>query len=403
MKLRFLRIIVGIVLCSCTNKGGSLFSGASGLPSYSGIDFDKIFSQKDNTFEHKDSILSVLNTYYQKIWEGRHLSGGLLIAKGDNIIFEKYKGYAKDNKREPIGRDTPMHIASTSKTMTAMAVMKLVEAGIINLNQALTDYFPNFPYKKVRIIDLLTQRSGLPKYEHFVEEIKPAPKQLNKKFLTNQDILDLMEAYKPPMVRPANTGFMYCNTNFALLALIIEKATKAPYPEAMQEILFKPLGMSHTFVFQEKDIPTAAQSFYASGKRCPLDRLDLIYGDKNIYTTPRDLLRFSQAMYSPKFLNEELRKKIFIPYSNEKKGIRNYGIGFRMKIYDGGRKLVYHNGWWHGTNSVFVHMLESKTTIIAIGNKFSKSIYTAEELSGLFGDYPEEREALLLALKEKND
>ena len=75
--------------------------------------------------------------------------------------------------------------------------------------------------------------------------------------------------------------------------------------------------------------------------------------------------------------NQDLQSKIFEPYSNEKKGINNYGLGFRMKEFDNGEKLTYHNGWWHGTNSVFAHLLKSKVTIIAIGNKYSGKVYSA--------------------------
>jgi hypothetical protein len=125
-----------------------------------------------------------------------------------------------------------------------------------------------------------------------------------------------------------------------------------------------------------------------------LDRLDLLYGDKNVYTTPRDLLNFSKALYSKNFLSSDLRKMIFQPYSNEKKGMNNYGIGFRMKVFDNGEKLTYHNGWWHGTNSVFAHLLKSNVTIIAIGNKYSNRVYSALSLSGMFENFPLERERL---------
>lgn len=59
-----------------------------------------------------------------------------------------------------------------------------------------------------------------------------------------------------------------------------------------------------------------------------------------------------------------------------------------MKLFDNGKNLTYHNGWWHGSNSVFVHLLESKVTIIALGNKYSKTIYSALTLSSIFEDFP---------------
>ncbi|WP_312761176.1 serine hydrolase domain-containing protein [Epilithonimonas sp.] len=364
----------------------------SKLPNYSNVDLSKVFTPAESTLENESTILPLINNYYQKVWEQGDLSGGILVAKGDKIIFEKYRGFGREGKQMPIDANTPLHVASVSKTMTAMAVLKLVEAGKLKMEDDLTKFFPKFPYKEITVFSLLSQRSGLPKYEHFDQSIKPAPEELKKDFISNQDVLDMLIKYKPELARLSNTGFMYCNTNFALLALIVEKVTATPFPEAMQEIVFKPLKMNHTFIFQKKDIPIASQSFYSGYRLYPLANLDLIYGDKNVYTTPRDLLNFSIALYSKDFLKPDLANKIFEPYSNEKKGINNYGLGFRMKEFDNGEKLTYHNGWWHGTNSVFAHLLKSKVTIVAIGNKYSQRVYSALSLSGLFENFPFEME-----------
>ena len=364
----------------------------SKLPNYSNVDLSKVFTPAESALENESTILPLINNYYQKVWEQGDLSGGILVAKGDKIIFEKYRGFGRENMQMPIDANTPLHVASVSKTMTAMAVLKLVEAGKLKMEDDLTKFFPKFPYKDITVFSLLSQRSGLPKYEHFDQSIKPAPEELKKDFISNQDVLDMLIKYKPELARLSNTGFMYCNTNFALLALIVEKVTATPFPEAMQEIVFKPLKMNHTYIFQKKDIPIASQSFYSGYRLYPLANLDLIYGDKNVYTTPRDLLNFSIALYSKDFLKPDLANKIFEPYSNEKKGINNYGLGFRMKEFDNGEKLTYHNGWWHGTNSVFAHLLKSKVTIVAIGNKYSQRVYSALSLSGLFENFPFEME-----------
>lgn len=387
-----------LVLClcfSCSKKQEDLtpVKPKTDLPHYADINFKTIFSPQDNTLAHEDSIKQIIEKYYQTIWDGSQLSGGFLVAKGNHILFERYRGYGREQEQMPITHNTPMHVASISKTMTAVAIMKLVEAKKINLHQKVTHFFPKFPYPEVEVIHLLNQRSGIPKYEHFLDHLAPKPKVLEQPFLSNQDILDVLIQYQPPLSRPTDTGFMYCNTNYALLALIVEQVTHKKFPVAMHEMLFEPLGMDDTYIFQERNIPTATQSFYYKGtKLYPLNNLDLIYGDKNVYTTPRDLLKFSQAMYAPNFLTPELMKQVFTPYSNEKDGVNNYGLGFRMKVYDNGEKLIYHTGWWHGSNAIFIHLLKSKTTIIAIGNRFSRSIYSAMTLSGLFEDFPFEVE-----------
>lgn len=396
-----------VFILSCKNNSEnkeSLTENTTNLPNYGNVDLGKVFSPQDGVLSNKDFIINYIDQYYKKVWERGDLSGGILVAKGNDILFENYRGFAREGNQNPIDKNTPLHVASVSKTLTAMAMLKLVEAGKIKLSDPLTQYFPGFPYPNVTVQTLLDQRSGLPKYEYFITKIQPAPTELSKTYITNQDVLNMLVKYKPDLARETDTGFMYCNTNFALLALLIEKVTKTPFPQAMKEMVFTPLKMTNTYIFQEKDIPTASQSFYYGGNRLyPLDRLDLIYGDKNVYTTPRDLYAFSKAMFSKDFLKPELKAMIFEPYSNEKAGQNNYGLGFRMKIFDNGEKLTYHNGWWHGTNSVFAHLLKSKVTIVAIGNKYSGKVYSALALSGLFEDFPPQKDKLNHIMNDNKD
>ena len=397
----FFLLLFSILLYSCKKEDKNEQITETSLPNFGNINLDGIFKRKDNRLENKDSIVSVIDNYYKNVWEKGDLWGGFLVAKGDEILYESYRGFAEDNKQVPINDTVALHVASISKSITAMAMMKLIDAGKLNIDDPVTKFFPKFPYPKVTVFTLLSQRSGLPKYEHLIGKIAPKPAEFDKKYLSNQDILNVLIQYKPELARETNTGFMYCNTNYAMLALLIEHVTKMPFPEAMQQIVFRPLKMKNTYILQEKQMASAAKSFYQRGPKVyPYDHLDLIYGDKNVYTTPRDLLNFSKALYAKNFLTPELHEKIFQPYSNEKPGINNYGIGFRMKIFDNGEKLTYHNGWWHGTNSVFAHLLKSNVTIIAIGNKYSSRVYSALALSGLFENFPYEREKFQKSMHE---
>lgn len=402
-RIIFFLSICGLVLFSCKKENKDSEETKTTLPNFGNVALDEVFKQSDSQLKNRDSIVSVIDSYYENVWEKGDLWGGFLVAKGDEILYEGYRGFTQDNKQGPVNDTVALHVASISKSITAMAVMKLIEAGKLELDAPLTQYFPKFPYPKVTVFTLLSQRSGLPKYEYFIEKIEPEPAELSKKYISNHDILNLLIRYKPELARATNTGFMYCNTNYALLALLVEHATKIPFPEAMQQIVFRPLKMKNTFILQEKDMESAAKSFYQRGPRVyPYDRLDLIYGDKNVYTTPRDLLNFSKAMFAKNFLREDLKKMIFEPYSNERPGVNNYGLGFRMKIFNENEKLTYHNGWWHGTNSVFGHLLKSKVTIIAIGNKYSSRVYTSLALSGLFENFPYETEKLVKTLNQND-
>ena len=128
------------VLFSC--KKDQKESGyQSDLPNFGNINIDKVFSKSDNYLHNKDSIKQKLIGYYRKNWEKGDLWGGFLVAKGDNILFERYQGFTDESQQKPINENTPIHIASVSKPFTAMAVLKLVEAGKLQLNQRIIDIF----------------------------------------------------------------------------------------------------------------------------------------------------------------------------------------------------------------------------------------------------------------------
>jgi CubicO group peptidase (beta-lactamase class C family) len=186
-----------------------------------------------------------------------------------------------------------------------------------------------------------------------------------------------------------DTRFSYCNTNYAMLALIIEKTTKLPYKEAMRQIIFEPLGMKNTYVFDyERDKDTAVTSYKGNKVEIGKDYLDAVYGDKNIYSTPRDLLKFDRARNSSSFLTPALQRKVYKGYSNERKGTKNYGLGIRMINWETGQNFYFHNGWWHGNTSAYITLRKENVTIIALSNKFTRKTYDVKKLAVLFGDYP---------------
>jgi len=94
-----------------------------------------------------------------------------LVAKKGNIIFEDYHGYFDMKTKEPLTKRSPFHLASVSKTFTAMATLKLAELGKLSLEDSVQKFFPAFPYKGVTVKLLLNHRSGLPNYIHFMEKL----------------------------------------------------------------------------------------------------------------------------------------------------------------------------------------------------------------------------------------
>lgn len=322
-------------------------------------------------------------------------NGGIIVAKNGNIVFEAYKGTGHLPGKDTITANTPFHIASVSKTFTAMAVLKLWQDGKLNIDDEFSKYFPAFNFPGVTIRTLLNHRSGLPNYVYFMEQLGWD----KSKFISNQDVLNVMVNRKAELtnISSANTHFTYCNTNYALLALLIEKVSGFKYPVFLANTFFAPLGMQHTFVFDTSMQLKVCPSYDWRGRLEAFNFLDAVYGDKNIYTTARELLIWDRALTSGKFFSKATLEQAYAPYSNEKSGVRNYGLGWRMNIYPSGKKMIYHNGWWHGNNASFVRLLADSATIIVVGNKFNKNIYHAKDMAAIFGTYDkveEEEESL---------
>jgi CubicO group peptidase (beta-lactamase class C family) len=303
-------------------------------------------------------------------------NGAILVARKGVIIFEQYHGYENSRTKIPVADSSSFQLASVSKTFTGAAVLWLVQKEKLQLDDSLQKFFPEFPYKGINVRMLLNHRSGLPNYLYFCDSLWKE----ESRFITNDEVIKLMEAHKPAMQHLPGTHFQYCNTNYLLLASIIEKVSGQKYAAFMAQTIFRPLGMNSTFVYDPASAvrPHQTQSHKYNGQFEPDTYFDGVMGDKGIYSSTRDMLKWDQALYSGQLLNEATLKEAYTPYSNEKPGVRNYGLGWRLMVYpDSTKNIIYHNGWWHGNNTVFYRFIQDSTTLIILGNKYNRGIYQA--------------------------
>jgi CubicO group peptidase (beta-lactamase class C family) len=372
-KNKFLSVITTIYLLSCnsTKKEEQPINISYTLPA---------------SVEMNPELKSKLNTncseWYNRVLKKSGFSGGILVSQHGNTIFEKYEGRKHLNSNDSINNETSFHIASVSKTFTAMAILKLCQDKLLNLDDPFSKYFEKFNYPGITIRTLLNHRSGLPNYVYFMDELGWD----KKKYVSNQDVLDVLIQQKNRLqkIEVPNRRFCYCNTNYVLLALLIEKITNTPFSEHIKKTIFVPLQMNHSFVYSDADSSKANPSFDPQGRQAAFINLDKVVGDKNIFSTPEDLLKWDRLLTTKQYLNDSMMQQAYQPYSNEHEGIRNYGLGWRMYNYPDGYKIIYHNGWWHGSNAVFIRLIKEDATIIVIGNKYNRNIYKARDLISLF-------------------
>jgi CubicO group peptidase (beta-lactamase class C family) len=157
----------------------------------------------------------------------------------------------------------------------------------------------------------------------------------------------------------------------------------------MYTLVFQPLKMDASFIYQAwREASTLAQSYDSRGRQEPFEYLDKIYGDKNMFTTARDLLKLDMALYSENFLSKRMQQEMLKGYSYEHPGKSNYGLGMRLREETGKKTFYFHTGWWHGNTGVFAHLRSDTICMIVLSNHYTKKVFGLNRMSLLFGNYP---------------
>jgi CubicO group peptidase (beta-lactamase class C family) len=310
-------------------------------------------------------------------------NGCVLIAQRGQIIYKNAFGFKNIKTKAPLTTSSAFQLASASKTLTAAAILLLKDQDKLKLTDDVQKYFPEFPYQNISINLLLSHRSGLSNYVYFCEPYCDANNCYNGKVFDNNSALQIMIHTKPSPYAAPNKKFEYCNTNYALLALIVEKISGKSFADFMEQNIFKPLAMNDTWIHNprtDSQHKNKTIGHTAAGKFEDETYADDVVGDKGVYSTIEDLFKWDRALYSEKLLKKETIAEAFTGYSNEHKGKRNYGYGWRLIDNGKGDKIIYHNGWWHGYATLFYRKPSTESCVIILSNKYNGNIYQIKDI-----------------------
>lgn len=324
-----------------------------------------------------------LDVVFQKLRNTYGFNGAVLLSENNHVIYKKAYGYADLRSRDELTTQSIFQLASVSKQFTAIAVMMLKSKGLLNYDDRITSYFPEFPYAEVTIQQLLNHRGGLPDYRWFLDPYltdKYAP-------VSNQQMMAHFARYNPAAYFSPGSQHAYSNTGYAVLAALVEKISGVSFSKFMHLAVFKPLGMKNTYVYSKcegENPPKAVKGYEKNGRwEAPNDCFNGITGDKNVYSTVEDLFLWDQALYSGKLLPQAELEEAYKPGSPELKGYRNYGFGFRINQQVKDKKIVYHSGWWRGFRTFFLRNISDQSSIIILSNTVNYSINSLQELYAL--------------------
>lgn len=310
--------------------------------------------------------------FYNEFLHHNPLNGSFLLAKNGEILLEKNSGFADFESREPIDSNTVFHLASISKTFTAVAILKLWEQHKLSLEDEVRLYIPTFPYRHITIRMLLSHRSGLPDYLYIM------PKRKSSQLYSNDEVISYYITKKPALEEKPGTSFHYCNINYVILAEIIERVSNEDFSAYMNRTIFKPLHMQHTFILTNTLFPYIARSYNSGNNIYKTGSFDAIYGDKNVYSNARDLLTWDKALYQDSFIRSSTMTLAYQATNSHTKSVENYGLGWRL-IQQDGTNIIYHSGRWHGNCNNFIRLIQDTTTLIILSNRYNRHVYLSDK------------------------
>lgn len=320
----------------------------------------------------------LIDSFYKHRHKSDGFNGCVMVARDGKPIYTGAFGYGNIQQKDTLSLESSFQLASCSKTFTSTGILMLAEQGLLSLDDSVQKFFPDFPYHDITIRLLLSHRTGLPDYINFSREYTG----YNTKYLSNHDLMNVLVTKKPAVRCKPDKMFIYCNTNYAILASIIEQASGLSYKKFMHDMIFSPLGMNNTYVYDLNDCGAqcATTSYTYKWAVWNDDLNDGVVGDKGIFSSVEDMLKWDNALRSGLLLTQETMREAYTPRSldrysfvNEKD--KNYGYGWRMSKRSDKSTLIYHNGFWHGSNNVFARDLKDGYTVIVLGNKSNQNNY----------------------------
>lgn len=324
-------------------------------------------------------------------------NGNMVLGQDGNEIWQHPAGYADRSLSRKNANDSQFNLASVSKIFTATAVLQLRDRKKFSLDEPVSKFLPLLPFKAVSIRHLLTHTSGLPDLELYEALIRQYPDTI----ITNANVLPELKKWRKGLYFKPGDEFRYCNTEYSLLALLVERVSHMPFQAYLRKYIFLPAGMKHTYVSlpEQRNLRAGGQAvrLYERARRFT----DSVYvnvdslarnkytnyncsgtiGESGVISTTGDMLRFDHAFFSGRLLRQVSIDEALTPVSlnngkihegpmdtmhGEGKGY--YGLGWEIIEQPMLGRSVGHGGFKFGLATYYLHHLADKKVVVAFDN-----------------------------------
>jgi CubicO group peptidase (beta-lactamase class C family) len=344
--------------------------------------------QKNTVAPTNAKATKTLDSVFNVLHQQGSFNGCVLIAENGKETYKRAFGYANFETKDTLNNKSVFELASVSKQFTAMAIMQLHQKEKLAYTDDIRKYLPSLTYSGITIDHLLHHTSGIPEFLQWNE------KQIDVTRVNyNQDILNTLVAKNITPLFKAGEYMAYSNTNYVLLALIVEKISGTSFASYMEKFIFKPLQMSNTYIQPQRSVAKKISNYAYGHIYSPKDAgfvlsdrqeankyqyyFDGSAGAYGIGSTTEDLLKWDQALYTEKLLSKAEQQLAYTPAKllNGKNATFHgipYGFGWLVlptKAYTG--KRYSHTGGYPGHQTIITRYPEKNKAIILLTNQYN--------------------------------
>lgn len=307
--------------------------------------------------------IDALLTAYDEV---EQFSGVVLVAEGDDVVYQRAFGEADRASGAANTVDTRFAIGSITKQMTAALILQLVEEGAVDLDAPITRYLPDYPAAqgdRVTIHQLLSHTSGIPEHinrDGFRERISDPVQPDSFLSIFSGDLLE----FEP------GTNYAYSNSGYYVLGVIAEHVTGMPLSQAMQKRLFEPLGLVHTGINDSAQPGDGdARGYLRSGadfEEASYAHPSILYSAGMISSTGADVVQWTRALHAAQpFQSSATLERMTTSVSND----YGYGVGVSsLPMGDRAVRSVGHSGGVPGFSSFLVYFPDEERTVAVLSN-----------------------------------
>ncbi|MDN3692192.1 serine hydrolase domain-containing protein [Chryseobacterium tructae] len=302
-----------------------------------------------------------------------NFNGSVLLALNGKTELLTYNGLSNRHYNISFSDETRFHIFSLTKTFTAVLIMQLYEKGKINLEATISTYYPEYKGEagtKATIRNLLTYSSGRENKDISSPELIH---QAYDNTIWNLD--DFITTFlSEKLVNKPGTKFSYNNGDFILLGKIIEKIYNKPFEEVLKEQILIPLNMQNTGFLHHNDIIKNIDEGYAADSSDPFTLhmptntyIDNFYSAGAMYSTPKDLLIFDQAIFNHKLFKKATLETMLTADKN----LEDTALGFWVyskKFGHVNTLFAERQGEGYGHSANWVHLVDKGLSLIILSN-----------------------------------